>query len=155
MEHIVCAARGGPGSRPAIELSISLAQENDARLTFLYIVDCDFLGHAILASSSIIHQQLREMGEFIMLKLQAEAASLGVEADFAIEEGTVREGIRHFVNESGADTVVVGRPAREKTADVFDSDSLVQFSALLEAEIGVRVILVGPDDIHLSATGPD
>ncbi len=140
MKHIVCAARGGPRSRPAIKQAIRLAKEHGALLTFLYILDYEFLGHATLSSTHAIHQQLREMGEFIMLTLQEQARQAGVVSDYAVEEGTVRQGICRFVESSGADFVVIGRPAQSDGAAVFDPDSLSEFANQLEAETGATVI---------------
>ena len=42
-DHIVCAVRGSPQSRATVTRAIDLALEHDARLTFFYAVDAEFL----------------------------------------------------------------------------------------------------------------
>lgn len=145
--RIVCAARGGTGSQPAVNRAIQLAKERDADLTFLFIVNAEFLSHAMIGPPSIIHEQLRQMGEFIMATLQAKAQASGVPADYAVREGEVREQIRQYLEENEVDTLVMGRPIEETEASLFDPGSVSNFAAVLERETGVEVILVGQEDV--------
>lgn len=145
--HIVCAARGGKGSRPAVDRAIRLAKERDADLTFLFVVDAEFLCYAMIGPPSVVHQQLRDMGEFIMATLQARAEESGVAADYAVREGHVREQIRQYLEESDVDILVMGRPIEETDAAIFDAGTVSNFAAALEREFNVEVILVGQDDV--------
>ncbi len=156
--HIVCAARGGKGSQPAVKRAIELARERNARLTFLFVVDTEFLSHSMMvAPPSVIREQLEDMGEFIMAMLQAQAREAGVIADYAVREGPVREQIRQFVEENDVDVLVMGRPHGETDADLFDEGTVTHFAATLEQETGVDVILVSQEDVLGSeriGTGP-
>ncbi|MFQ5855249.1 MAG: universal stress protein [Anaerolineae bacterium] len=145
--HIVCAARGGNGSRPAVTRAIALAKERDAGLTFLFVVDAEFLSHAIIGPPSVVHQQLRDMGEFIMATLQAKALESGVTADFAVREGRVREQIRQYLEDNDVEVLVMGRPVEETDAATFDAGTVSNFAAALEHETGVEVVLVGQEDV--------
>ena len=52
VEHIVCAVRGSPQSRATVTHAIDLALETNARLTFFYAVDAEFLAQAPSAARS-------------------------------------------------------------------------------------------------------
>ncbi len=146
-QRIVCAARGGKGSRPAVNRAIRLASERDADLTFLFVVDTEFLSHALVGPPSVIREQLRDMGEFIMATLQARAEEAGVMADYAVREGEVRDQIVEYIGEHEVDVLVMGRSAEETEAARFDTGTVSNFAAALEHGSGVEVVLVGQDDI--------
>jgi nucleotide-binding universal stress UspA family protein len=145
--HIVCAARGGKRSRPAVNRAIKLAKERNADLTFLFIVDTEFMSHALVGPLSVVREQLRDMGEFIMATHQSRAKDAGVQADYAVREGDVREQIRAYLQENDVDVLVMGRPVQETAAAVFDVGTVTNFAAALEHEAGVEVVLVGQDDV--------
>lgn len=145
--RIVCAARGGKRSRPAVNRAIRLAKERDANLTFLFVVDTEFLSHALVGPPSVIHQQLRDMGEFIMTTLQERAKESGVDAEHAVREGEVREQITEYVKEKDVDVLVMGRPVEETEASRFDAGTVSNFAAALEHETGIEVVLVGQEDV--------
>lgn len=146
-QRIVCAARGGKESQPAVNRAIQLAKERDADLTFLFIVDAEFLCHAIIGPPSVVHRQLRDMGEFIMATLKVKAEELGVTADYDVREGEVREQIRQYLEENDVDVLVMGRPVEETDAAVFDTGTVSNFAAALEHDTGVEVVLVGQADV--------
>ncbi|MBS1252950.1 MAG: hypothetical protein MAG451_01993 [Anaerolineales bacterium] len=146
-QQIVCAARGGKGSRPAVNRAIRLAKERDADLTFLFIADTEFLSHALVGPPSVIREQLRDMGEFIMATLQAKAAEAGVMADYAVCEGEVGEQIREYVQENDVDVLVMGQATEEDDASRFDSGTVSNFAAVLEHGEEVEVVTVGQDDV--------
>ncbi len=146
-QRIVCAARGGKGSRPAVDRAIQLAKERDADLTFLFVVDTEFLSHALVGPPSVIRGQLHDMGEFIMATLQAKAEEAGVTADYAVREGEVRDQIVKYIDEHDVDVLVMGRPAGETDAARFDTGTVSNFAAALESGGGVEVVLVGQDDV--------
>ncbi|MFQ5594517.1 MAG: universal stress protein [Anaerolineae bacterium] len=147
--RIVCPARGGQGSRPAVNRAIRLAKERNADLTFLFVVDVEFLSYATVGRLSVIQRQLRDMGEFIMATLQAKARESGVIADYAVLEGEVREQIRKYLEENPVDTLVMGRPIEETEVAVFNAGTVSNFAAALEREAGIEVILIGQQDVLL------
>jgi len=110
MSGIVCAVRGGPDSRQTIEKAIGLAKESGLPLIFLYIVNIDFLDHAMVGQVQIITQEIRQMGEFILLTAQMTARKEGVEAQRIIREGKVTQQLSEYCHEIGADYLILGRP---------------------------------------------
>lgn len=127
--------------------AIQLARQRDAHLTFLFIVDTEFLSFATVAPATVIHEQLHNMGDFIMAKLEDQARESGVTAvDHAILEGGVREQIYRFVLDHDVDTVVMGRPVNETGGDVFDAGTVLNFAAALEHETGVEVVVAEQED---------
>lgn len=146
-QRIVCAARGGKRSRPAVDRAIRLAKERDADLTFLFVVDTEFLSHALVGPPSVIREQLRDMGEFIMATHQARAEEAGVMAEYAVREGEVREQIVEYIEEKDVDVLVMGRPIEETEAARFDAGSVSNFAAALEHGSGVEVVLVSQEDV--------
>ena len=108
--NIVCATRGGPGSEPTIQHAIGLARERGLRVTFLYIADVEFMKHTAMARASRAAEELRKMGEFIMMTLVEQAQEEGIEADFAVRQGRFREELLHYVREASPAALVLGCP---------------------------------------------
>jgi nucleotide-binding universal stress UspA family protein len=61
-KHIICAVRGGAESRDTVTHAIELALEGGARLTFLHVMDAEFLQHATVGPLSVVYSELMEMG---------------------------------------------------------------------------------------------
>ena len=101
IRHIVCAVRGRPASRETVTKAIELALEHDARLTFLHIMDAEFMEHATVGPLSVIYQELKDMGEFTMMILVDRAQRRGVkEVDYVLREGNIIKQIRRFAIET-------------------------------------------------------
>jgi nucleotide-binding universal stress UspA family protein len=142
MSGIVCAIRGGPASKPTIKRSISLSKETGCPIYFLYIVNLDFLKHASSSHLSSITEDMREMGEFILLSAQANAASKGVTAEGVIRDGEVEEEINKLCREVEANYLVVGQPqTNKKQKTVFSQARLDQFIQRVEQDVGVKVVI--------------
>ncbi len=140
MSGIVCAIRGGPGSQATIAKSVLLAQETRLPLHFLYVVNLDFL---VMTSSSrvrTISEQMRSMGESILLAAQDQADKQGVEAQGNVRQGDVGEEISAFCHELGADYLVLGRPQSQEEENVFTQARLDEFTARLESQTGAQVV---------------
>ena len=141
MSGIVAAIRGGPASKPTIKTAIDLAQETALPLYFLYVVNLDFLTHTSSTRVQIISQEMHQMGEFILLSAQAEAASQAVTAEGVVRHGDVGEEIVKLSHEIGADYLVLGRPKLQQEESVFTQDRLHQFIADTEEQTGAVVVL--------------
>ncbi len=137
MNHIVCAVRGQPQSRATVARAMELTLEHGARLTFIHVMDAEFLAHATVGIPRLMYRELRAMGEFMMEILKEQAKQRGVhEVDAVLLEGRVEEEIPRFLEESGADLLILGAPARNAL-------SPEAFSALVRrvAALGVRMEL--------------
>ncbi len=98
VRHVACAVRGGPESRATVTRAIDLALEHGAKLTFVHVMDADFLGYATIGPLSVVYQELREMGNFMMLILQDRAIRRGVQdVGYVLMEGNIRKRLRDFV----------------------------------------------------------
>ena len=142
MSGIVCAIRGGPASKPTIDRSISLSKETGQPIYFLYIVNLDFLTHASSSHLHTISEDMRQMGEFILLSAQSAAAAAGAAAEGVIRDGEVAEEINKLCHEIDADYLVVGQPqTHKKEKTVFSQDRMDKFIQRIEQEAGVKVVI--------------
>ncbi len=139
---IVCATRGGEASYPAQDRAIKLAKERNARLIFLYVVDVDFVGDTAAPIVVDVGREVRGMGNFLLLMAQERAQAQGVESEVVVREGKVRDVIPQFVQEVGADLLVLGRPQAGAAKQVFDQQGVTPFAQAVEKSTGVKVLIV-------------
>jgi len=141
MSGIVCAVRGGPGSKPTINKSIELANQTGLTIHFLYVVDLDFLTHTSSSRVHTITTEMDQMGEFILLVAREKAENQGIEADGAVRHGRVQEEIISLCKELQADYVILGQPQTREEENVFTRDLLQKFIERVEKESGAKVML--------------
>jgi nucleotide-binding universal stress UspA family protein len=141
VEHIVCAVRGSPQSRATVTRAIDLAVEHDARLTFFYAVDVEFLARTTIRGPlSVVYHELIEMSEFTMLILKDRAERRGVaQVDSIIREGDVHAQLLDLVREMQPEVLVLGWPVRGAGRPRFKPDEFKAFVAELEREGNTRV----------------
>ncbi len=145
IRHIVCAVRSGPESRETVKRAIDVALETGAKLTFFHAMDAEFLGYATHGTLRVVYRELHEMGKFVMLILCDRARARGVaQVDYLLREGNVRTQLRKMAIETGAEVMVIGRPTRSSTRNVFKAAEFDAFVADMEAEANLRVIMVEP-----------
>ncbi len=141
--HIICAVRGGPESRATVTKAIDLALTHGARLTFLHILDAGFLEYATIGPLSVVYSELNEMGTFMMLILCDRAERRGVErVDYVLPEGDIMQGLIRYANETKAEMMVMGRPTRSPSRNVFKLDAFDEFVDALEEEGGLTIVKV-------------
>lgn len=146
IRHIVCAVRGRPESRETVTKAIDLALEYEARLTFLHIMDAEFMEHATVGPLSVIYQELKGMGEFAMMILADRAQRRGVkQVDYKLREGNIIKQIRRFALETHADMMVVGEPKNRPGRNIFKAHEFDDFMDKLEREAKLKIIRVVPD----------
>ena len=146
MSGIVCAIRGGPGSQPTISRAIRLAQETHLPLYFLYIVNLDFLAYTNSSRVQIISQELRQMGEFILLAAQSRAEAAGVTAKGIIRQGNVEEEILAFCREIEASHLVLGTPRAKTERNAFGDDAMQAFLQKIREGTKVEIIQSKEED---------
>lgn len=142
MSKIVCAIRGGPGSRSTIHKAIELAKARGGALYFLYVFNLGFLSHTSHSRTDAIAGEMQKMGEFILLMAQTLAAEQKVAAEGVMRQGQVEEEIVALAEEVGADTVVLGRPLEQKERNVFTFDRFPEFVQGVREQTGADVVLV-------------
>lgn len=143
--HIVCATRGGQGSRAAQSLAVQIARESGARLTFLYIVDMHALGEVDEKLTAAVYAELRWLGRAMLRVAKQRGEQLGLDVDLAIREGTVWEAMARFVRENTASLLVLGAP--RGTSNRFGDDAIETFARAIEVETGVPVQIAHPETV--------
>jgi nucleotide-binding universal stress UspA family protein len=146
---IVCATRGGEGSRAVKERAIEHALAHDSALIFLYVIDAEAIeeeGPAAggRALDTALRLELRWMGRVLLEMARAQAERAGASATLVIREGDVREEIAAYVREIGAARLLLGAP-RGTTANVFGDDAIERFAEEIASISGVGVEVVRPE----------
>ena len=142
-KHIICAVRGGPESRETVTRAIDLALEYGARLTFLHVLDAAFLEYATIGPLSVVYRELNEMGTFTMLILADRANRRGVEqVDYVLPEGDIRDELTRYAIDTKAEMMVMGRPTRSPSRNVFKIAGFDDFVAGLEEKAGLKIVRV-------------
>ena len=123
MSSIVCATRGGEGSRVAQMAAIENAKATQKPLYFLYVVDANSLDDEIDESlKEAILAELNWMGETLLRIAQRRADEANLSTEVKIRKGKVQDEIIRFVKDVKADLLVLGAP-RGTTANVFGDDA--------------------------------
>ena len=65
-KHIICAVRGGAESRDTVTRAIRLAVESNGRLTFLHVMDAEFLHHSTDVTLIVVYNKLVEIGNIFL-----------------------------------------------------------------------------------------
>ncbi|MBS1252949.1 MAG: hypothetical protein MAG451_01992 [Anaerolineales bacterium] len=139
--RILCAVRGGPRSQGTVTRAVELARERDAALTFVYVVDVEFLGYATAGRPRVMLKELRSTGEFMMEILRNRVAPQGIDVDSIVRTGDVRRQITESVRWQDAGVLVIGRPVKGRGGhSTFTEKSLAEFVEQIEAQTGVEVI---------------
>jgi nucleotide-binding universal stress UspA family protein len=141
MSGIVCAVRGGPASQPTIDRAIALAKETGLPLSFLYVVNLDFLDYTQSSRVQTITHELQQMGEFILLTAQTRAAAQGIQSEGVVRHGRVAQEVSQLCREMQAEYLVIGQPKFHLEESVFTRDLLGEFIGRVEEQTGARVIL--------------
>jgi nucleotide-binding universal stress UspA family protein len=144
IRQILCAVRGGPESRETVTRAVDLALETGAKLTFFHAMDAEFLGQAAIGRTlSGIYSELLEMGKFAMLILVDRAQRRGVQnVDYIIREGNVRKQLIQIAIETKAEVMIVGRPTRGPTSNIFKMNEMEAFANELAEQGALKVITV-------------
>lgn len=144
MSKIVCATRGGEGSRAVQQAAIRRAQDSGVPLAFLYVASPDSFHEEDERVRESIRRELNWLGETLLRIAQKRARGAGVEAETVLREGLVAQEIGKYLAESSATVLLVGAP-RAVTDNVFGDDAIERFAAAIEAETDVPVEIVRPE----------
>lgn len=148
MTSIVCATRGGEGSRAAQMAAIKQAKKTGKPLLFLYVVDPDSLDEEIDDSlKDAIWAELNWMGETLMRIAQKRADVAHLSTEIRIRRGNVHEEIVRFVKDVEADLLILGAP-RGTTANVFGDDAIERLADVIRQETAVPVKIIRPDYVN-------
>lgn len=140
MGRILCATRGGEGSRQTQDAAAALARERGDELLFLYVVDTSFLNQTAAPLVVDVEARLEKMGRFQLTMAQERAAAQGVQARVLVRRGQLRRELAAAAQELGVDLIVLGRPVNEGA--VFDDAALQSLASSLEDEAGIKVLVI-------------
>jgi nucleotide-binding universal stress UspA family protein len=145
MPGIICAIRGGPDSQPTIDKSIALAKESGQTIYFLYVINLDFLTRSAAGRINHITEEMREMGEFILLAAQERAQEQAQEHDVCTEmvtaEGNVIEEIISLCLEIEGDYIVLGRPGKASDNNLLSESEFQTIVDHIEENTHAAVVL--------------
>lgn len=146
MGIIVCATRGGEGSRAAQLRAVNIARESGKQLVFLYIVDTRTVGEIDEKLDAAVKAEFHWLGEALLRVALQRADRAGLKADFAMREGPFKEELERYLLESEADLLLLGAP--RNTSAIFGDDAIEQFARAIQEDTGVRVDVVRPEQIE-------
>lgn len=142
MGKILCATRGGEGSRQTQNMAIALAKEQDDELIFIFVADNSFLNTTAAPVVIDVERRLEQLGRFQLVMAQERARAQGVDAQAVVRRGHLKHELVAGAQEIGATLIVLGRPHGQKA--VFEEDDLQAFADELQAETDIRVQILEP-----------
>lgn len=144
MAAIVCATRGGEGSRAVQLKAIEMARTQDRRLVFLYIVD----QAQVLAQDEVLKDALQAelhwLARVALNIARQRAERAGISAEVAIRDGKVKDEIEAFLRQNEVAMLLLG--ASRGTSPHFGDDAVERFAHAIEQDTGVTVTVVRPED---------
>jgi nucleotide-binding universal stress UspA family protein len=146
MNEIVCATRGGEGSRAVQLAAIKIAKETGHPLTFLFVTSSDSLGEIDKVLRQPVREELTWMGQTLLRIAQKRAESAKIKAKICIREGQIQEEIGRYLHDSDASLLLLGAP-RGITANVFGDDAVERFAQSIHDSSGVKVEIVRPESL--------
>jgi len=110
LSDILFATDFGPGAERAAAYALSLAQEHDAKLTLLHVIE----SAAAYTEQSVVRQ--REINVARMRQLMPEGSEDWCKPEFRVTFGSAVEEILIAAKESKANLIVMGAKARKNLA---------------------------------------
>ena len=145
MGCIVCATRGGAGSRVVQERAIELARAGKSKLIFLYVIDMSNVTDADEMLMAALRTELNWLGRTLLNVAHQRAENQQIDSEIVIREGEVREEICLFLQERSAELLLIGAP-RGTSALTFGDDVIELFAQEIIDESGVKVEIVRPTE---------
>ena len=105
------------------------------------MINLDFLTYTSTSRIHVVAQEMRQMGEFILLTAQAQAEAQNIKAQGIVRQGQVRKEIIQFCHEIEAEYVILGHPRGQDEIDIFTHKHLDQFTQRIEQESGAKAVI--------------
>lgn len=134
--HILVPVDGSPTADRGLQEAIRLAGELKSKLRLLHVID-DFpmlMEMSAIASFEAGLQKMRQYGETVLAKAQAQAATAGVEAQTVLREATqgrIADIVVDEATKTACDLIVMGTHGRRGFSRVAlgsDADRVVRSS---------------------------
>lgn len=144
MGNIVCATRGGAGSRAVQQAAITYARERGTGLVFLFVIDTGGVEQEDAELVAAVHDELLFLGQTLLRIAKKRAANYQVAAEIIVRDGRVKDQITKFLDESSAELLLLGAP-RGTTDTTFGDDVIEQFAESIHRDTGVEVEIIRPE----------
>lgn len=148
MHEIVCAMRGGEGSRAVQLAAIQQAKESGKKLVFLYVFSLRHLQDVTPFLKPAVHEELTWLGKSLLYVAKKRAVDAGIEAETVILEGNVLDEICNYLTENEVSLLYLGAP-RGTTSHVFGDDPIERFAIDTHERTGVPVEIIRPIKMQL------
>jgi len=145
MNEIVCATRGGEGSRAVQIAAIAEAKETNNPIAFLYVASMRNYAHEAHGLQEAIRDELIWLGKALLFVAQTRAQEAGVLSRTDIREGDIENEICNYLTEIDARLLFLGAP-RGMTAELIGDDSVERFATRLYERTNVEVRIVRPEE---------
>jgi nucleotide-binding universal stress UspA family protein len=140
MDVILCATRGGEASLQTQRRAIEIAKERKAKIIFIFVADMHFLEHYTAPYIPAMADEMKHLGEFLLLVVQERAEQAGVEADYTVRRGELEPTLIAAAKEYGASLIILGRPGDKNVTTLEYLEQ--KLCPAIEAETGIKTILV-------------
>lgn len=144
MGCIVCATRGGEGSRAVQLAAIQRAKQSNDDLVFLFVADSTMEEKVEETLQTAVRDELIWMGNAMLQIAKLRAGAENIAVRLVIKVGEVRQEIDRFLQDSQAELLLLGAP-RGTSATVFGDDAIEQFAHTIQEDTGVPVEVIRPE----------
>jgi nucleotide-binding universal stress UspA family protein len=145
MNEIVCATRGGAGSRVVQLAAIERAKRSGYPLVFLYVAASADMGHISLTLQEAVREEMIWLGKALLYVAEKRASDAGLKAETVILMGDVQDEICSYLTEHKASILLLGAP-RGTTAELSGDDAIERFASRIMKNSGVDVQIVRPEE---------
>ena len=145
MNEIVCATRGGAGSRAVQLEAIKRAEKSGYPLVFLYVAAPGNMGNISFALQEAVREEIIWLGKALLYIAEKRAGDAGLKAETVILMGDVQDEICRYLTEHNASILLLGAP-RGTTAELHGDDAVERFASRITENSGVDVQIVRPEE---------
>jgi len=140
---IVCGVMGSAHAQKAALEAAVLAKRDNAKLTYVYVVDVGFLRGSVGGmSTGIAGEGLERLGEHILGFAEQLAQSQGVTPKKIVRRGAVLEVLKQVVLEEKADLLVLGHEDRTFFEKALFKGSVEDHAEELKQQTGTEVAVI-------------
>lgn len=140
---IVCGVTGSAHAQKAALEAAALAKRDNAKLTYVYVVDVGFLRGSVGGmSSGIAGEGLERLGQHILGFAEQLAQSQGVTPKKIVRRGAVLEVLKQVVLEEKADLLVLGHEERTFFEKALFKGSVEDHAEELKQQTGTEVTVI-------------
>jgi nucleotide-binding universal stress UspA family protein len=147
MGCIVCATRGGEGSRAVQLAAIERAKQSGKDLVFLFVADTTMHEHVEENLQTAVRDELVWMGNAMLQIARLRAGARHIDVQLKVRVGEVLEEIERFLQDSQADLLLLGAP-RGTTAAIFGDDAIEKFARTIHQDTGIQVEVIRPEEVE-------